>query len=58
MALEIGSGNNPMYRSDVITDKFMQDNTHRCGEILIYPTSNLFRPTASYCPSARRLSTM
>ena len=35
MVLEIGSGHNPMYRSDVIADKFMQDNTHRCGEILI-----------------------
>ena len=37
MVLEIGSGHNPMYRSDVIADKYMQDNTHRCGEILIYP---------------------
>ena len=42
MVLEIGSGHNPMYRSDVIADKYTQDNTHRC---LILPiTSSMKRP--------------
>lgn len=35
--LEIGSGHDPMFRSNVIVDKFSKDNSHRCGEILVYP---------------------
>lgn len=35
--LEIGPGHDPMFRSDVIADKFPRDNTHRCGKVLIYP---------------------
>lgn len=35
--VEIGSGHNPMYRSDVIVEKYINDNSHRCGDIKIYP---------------------
>lgn len=35
--LEIGSGHNPMYRSDVLIDKYTDDDSHRCGAIRIYP---------------------
>ena len=35
--LEIGPGHDPMFRSDVIADKFPHDDTHRCGKVLIYP---------------------
>ena len=35
--LEIGPGHDPMFRSDVIVDKFPHDDTHRCGKILIFP---------------------
>ncbi len=48
--LEIGSGHNPMYRSDVIADKFMQDNTHRCGEILIYPHQQFIQADGELLP--------
>ena len=27
--LEIGSGHNPLYRSNVIVDKYIDNNTHR-----------------------------
>lgn len=35
--LEIGSGHNPMYRSNVIVEKYIDDNSNRCGDIKIYP---------------------
>ncbi len=35
--VEIGSGHSPMYRSDVIVEKYINNNTHRCGDIKIYP---------------------
>ena len=35
--LEIGPGHDPMFRSDVIVDKFPHDDTHRCGKVLIFP---------------------
>ena len=35
--LEIGPGHNPFYRSNVIVDKYVDNNTHRCGDIKIYP---------------------
>lgn len=34
--LEIGSGHNPSFRSDVIVDKYIHDNSNRCGNIKIY----------------------
>ncbi len=35
--VEIGSGHNPSFRSDVIVEKFISNNYHRAGEIMIYP---------------------
>lgn len=35
--LEIGSGHNPFFRSDVIAEKYIDSNFHRCGDIKIYP---------------------
>lgn len=35
--LEVGSGHNPHYRSDVIVEKFIDSNDHRCGDVKIYP---------------------
>lgn len=35
--VEIGSGHNPMYRSNVIVEKFTNDNYHRGGDVKIYP---------------------
>ena len=35
--LEVGPGHNPSYRSNVLADKFVDSNYHRCGNIKIYP---------------------
>lgn len=35
--LEIGSGNNPSFRSNVIVEKFVDNNYHRSGNIKLYP---------------------
>jgi SAM-dependent methyltransferase len=34
--LEIGSGHNPSFRSNVIVEKFVESNYHRCGDVNIY----------------------
>ncbi|MEL7598498.1 MAG: class I SAM-dependent methyltransferase [Proteiniphilum sp.] len=35
--LEVGSGHNPYFRSNVIVEKFIDTNYHRSGNIRIYP---------------------
>lgn len=35
--LEIGSGHNPSYRSNVIVEKFIDNNYHRSGDVKLYP---------------------
>lgn len=35
--LEIGGGHNPMYRSNVIVEKYIDSNEHRGGNIRIFP---------------------
>lgn len=35
--LEVGSGHKPTFRANVIAEKFIDSNYHRCGDIKIYP---------------------
>lgn len=35
--VEVGPGHNPNYRSNVIVEKFVDTNYHRCGDVKIYP---------------------
>ncbi|MBP1645544.1 MAG: class SAM-dependent methyltransferase [Bacteroidetes bacterium] len=35
--LEVGSGHNPSFRSNVIVEKYIDNNYHRCGDVKIYP---------------------
>lgn len=35
--LEVGSGHNPHYRSNVVVEKFIDSNYHRSGNVMIYP---------------------
>ena len=35
--VEIGPGHNPSFRSNVIVEKFIDTNYHRCGDVKIYP---------------------
>lgn len=34
--LEIGPGHNPFYRADVVLEKFIDTNYHRCGDVKVY----------------------
>lgn len=56
--LEIGPGHNPTYRSNVVVEKFVDTNYHRCGDVKIYPHQTLYMPTEKTCPSKTRSSTM
>ncbi len=35
--IEIGPGHNPSFRSNMIVEKYIESNYHRCGEVKIYP---------------------
>ena len=48
--LEIGSGHNPSYRSNVIVDKYLEDNTHRCGDIKIYAHQQFINADGEHLP--------
>lgn len=48
--LEIGSGHNPFYRSNIIVDKYIDDNTHRCGNIKIYPHQHFIHADGEHLP--------
>ena len=37
LVLEVGSGDNPNYRANVLVEKYVDDNFHRGGEVRIYP---------------------
>jgi len=40
--LEVGPGNNPTRRADILVEKFVDDNTHRKGDFKIFPHQKLF----------------
>lgn len=48
--LEIGSGHNPMYRSNVLIDKYASNNDHRCGDICIYPHQTFIEADGEQLP--------
>lgn len=50
--LEIGSGHNPMFRSDVLIDKFPDDDSHRCGALRIYPHQRFVEAQGEHLPFA------
>lgn len=48
--LEIGSGHSPSYRADVIVDKFVDDNYHRCDTIKVYPHQQFVHADGEHLP--------
>lgn len=48
--LEVGSGHNPSYRSNVIADKYIDNNRHRCGDIKIYPHQQFIQADGELLP--------
>lgn len=39
--LEVGPGNRPSFRANVLVEKFLGDDTHRCGGLRIFPHQQL-----------------
>jgi SAM-dependent methyltransferase len=52
--VEIGSGHEPMYRSDVIVEKYIDNNYHRCGDVKIYPHQRFVNADGESLPFANR----
>ena len=50
--LEIGPGQNPTFRADVLVEKFPEDNHHRCGDLRIYPHQKLVNASGEALPFA------
>ena len=51
IVLEVGSGHNPCYRSNVIVDKYLDDNnSHRCGDIKIFPHQDFINADGESLP--------
>lgn len=50
--LEIGPGSNPTYRANVVVDKYLKDNTHRNGDIRIFPHQTFVNAAAEALPFA------
>lgn len=50
--LEVGPGNNPTRRADVLAEKFLDDNYHRCGDVRIYPHQRLVNASGEALPFA------
>lgn len=48
--LEIGSGHNPTYRADVLVEKFLYDNTHRCGNVKVYAHQTIIEADGDSLP--------
>lgn len=48
--LEVGPGHNPTYRANVICEKFLHDNSHRCGDVKVYPHQELVNADGEHLP--------
>jgi SAM-dependent methyltransferase len=48
--LEVGPGNNPSRRANVLVEKFVQDNTHRRGDLKIYKHQKLIEADGEKMP--------
>ena len=50
--LEVGPGNRPSFRANVLVEKFLGDDTHRCGGLRIFPHQQLVNAAAEALPFA------
>lgn len=48
--LEIGPGHNPSLRSDVIVERFIDSNYHRCGDVKVYLHQTLVQGNGENLP--------
>lgn len=50
--LEVGPGNRPSFRANVLVEKFLGDDTHCCGGLRIFPHQQLVNAAAEALPFA------
>lgn len=50
IVLEVGPGHNPSYRSNVIVERFIDNDYHRCGEVKIYPHQEIINANGEDMP--------
>lgn len=48
--LEVGPGHNPTYRADVIVERYLDTNYHRCGNVKIYPHQDFINANGETLP--------
>lgn len=48
--LEVGSGHNPSYRSNLIVERYIDSNYHRCGDVKIYPHQQIINANGEEMP--------
>lgn len=48
--LEIGPGHNPTYRANVIVEKHIDTNYHRCGDVKVYPHQTFIHASGEHLP--------
>lgn len=48
--LEIGPGHNPTYRANVIVEKFIDTNYHRCGDVKVYDHQTFIHASGEKLP--------
>jgi ubiquinone/menaquinone biosynthesis C-methylase UbiE len=48
--LEVGSGHNPSFRSNILVDKYIDDNSNRCDNLFIYPHQKFINASGESLP--------
>lgn len=48
--VEVGSGHNPTYRANVIVERYIDSNLHRCGDVKIYPHQVFINADGEHLP--------
>lgn len=48
--LEVGPGHSPSFQSDVIVERFVDSNYHRCGDVKIYPHQTFINANGEALP--------
>ena len=48
--VEVGSGHNPTYRANVIVERYIDSNLHRCGDVKIYPHQIFINADGEHLP--------
>ena len=48
--LEIGPGHNPTFRDNVVVERFIDSNYHRCGDVKVYPHQTFINANGETLP--------